>query len=185
MDQRTPARHRRPPARPRRSLAARLVRTLLLGGFAVFALGVLALLAAVMLTAQSLPSFREMMKSPQGQSVVIRAADGTELVTVGPSFGRWLAYDEIPPHMVDAMIAVEDRRFHWHPGVDPVGTARAFLANLRAGRTVQGGSTITQQLVRARLLPDEVVGPDADLYLRKAKEIIQAARLTETFPGQT
>ncbi|WP_194744161.1 transglycosylase domain-containing protein [Thermaurantiacus tibetensis] len=175
MDQRTPARHRRPPARPRRSLAARLVRTLLLGGFAVFALGVLALLAAVMLTAQSLPSFREMMKSPQGQSVVIRAADGTELVTVGPSFGRWLAYDEIPPHMVDAMIAVEDRRFHWHPGVDPVGTARAFLANLRAGRTVQGGSTITQQLARNLFLTNR------QTWDRKLREAILALAIERRF----
>ena len=49
----------------------------------------------------------------------------------------------------------------------------------------RGASTITQQLVRARLLPEDVVAPGADVYLRKAKEVIQSARVTEAFPGQT
>lgn len=175
MDQRTPARLRRPSGRPRRSWLARLVRPLLLGSFAAVAVAVLALLAAVMLTAQSLPTFREMMKSPQGQSVVVRAADGTELVTVGPSFGRWLAYDEIPPHMVAAMLAVEDRRFHWHPGVDPIGTARAFLVNLRAGETVQGGSTITQQLARNLFLTNRRT------WDRKLREAVLALAIERKF----
>jgi penicillin-binding protein 1A len=175
MDQRTPARLRRPSGRPRWSLPGRLLRTLLVTGFAVFAVAVLALLVAVMLTAQSLPTFREMMKSPQGQSVVVRAADGTELVTVGPSFGRWLAYDEIPPHMVAAMLAVEDRRFHWHPGVDPIGTARAFLVNLRAGANVQGGSTITQQLARNLFLTNRKT------WDRKIREAVLALAIERKF----
>ena len=95
-------------------------------GSALALLAVLGVSLAVALSMASLPSYPELMKSPQGQSVVIRAADGTELVTVGPSYGRWLPYAEIPEPMVEAMKAVEDRRFDWHPGVDPIGMARAL-----------------------------------------------------------
>ncbi len=171
MDQRTPPRLRRARAGPRGTFLGTLAGLL----FALLLLLVLGLLAAVWLTAQSLPSFREMMRSPQGQSVVIRAADGTELITVGPSFGRWLSYGEIPPHMIAAMTAVEDRRFHWHPGVDPIGTARALLANLRAGRTVQGGSTITQQLARNLFLTNR------QTWDRKIREAILALAIERRF----
>ena len=55
---------------------------------------------------------------------------------------------ELPPLLPKALVAVEDRRFYWHHGVDPVAIARALVADLRARRFVQGGSTLTQQLVR-------------------------------------
>ena len=53
-------------------------------------------------------------------------ASGSVLVSLGPSFGEWLNSDEIPSIMKDAMISVEDRRFRWHPGVDPVGVLRGI-----------------------------------------------------------
>ena len=56
--------------------------------------------------------------------------------------------DELPEHLIDAVVAVEDRRFYRHPGIDPKAIVRAFLANLRSGGVVQGGSTITQQLAK-------------------------------------
>jgi penicillin-binding protein 1B len=58
------------------------------------------------------------------------------------------ALDELPRVLVDAVIAVEDRRFHRHSGIDPRGVLRALVANLRSGEVVQGGSTITQQLAK-------------------------------------
>jgi penicillin-binding protein 1A len=175
MDQRTPRQHPEARRRRRPSFLARLLRGLLVWGFALTALATLALLAAVMLTAQSLPSFREMMKSPQGQSVVIRAADGTELRTVGPAFGRWLPYDRIPAHMVDAMIAVEDRRYDWHPGVDPIGIARSAIVNARAGEKVQGASTITQQLARNLFLTN------TQTYVRKLREVVLALAIERKY----
>ncbi len=175
MDQRTPPRRMRAAPKPRRSFLSRFLGSLFLWGFAAALLALLLLLVAVWMAASSLPGYRELMKSPQGQSVVIRASDGTELVTVGPSFGRWLSYQEIPPHMIDAMIAVEDRRFYWHPGVDPVGIARSFVVNQRAGRTVQGASTITQQLARNLFLTN------ARTYDRKLKEAVLAMALERTF----
>lgn len=157
---------RKKPRRPHPAI--RLARATLIWGAALLLLGIAALVAAVAFTASSLPTYQEMMRSPQGQSVVIRAADGTELVTVGPSFGRWLRYDEIPPEMIEAMKAVEDRRFDWHPGVDPIGTARALRVRLETGRWSQGGSTITQQLARNLFLTN------VRTFDRKAREAILA-----------
>ncbi len=80
---------------------------------------------------ESLPSFDELMNSPNGQSVEIRGADNSVLVSLGPSYGEWLPFARIPHTMTEAMIAVEDRRFYQHPGVDPIGIARVLAV---AGR---------------------------------------------------
>jgi len=175
MDQRTPPRLKRAAPKPRRSFLSRLVGGLVAWTLVLGLVATLALLAAVWLTARSLPTFEELMKSPQGQSVVVRASDGTELVTVGPSFGRWLPYARIPRHMVDAMVAVEDRRFDWHPGVDPLGVARAIRVNLAAGDTVQGGSTITQQLAKNLFLTN------SRTWDRKLREAVLALAIERRF----
>lgn len=62
--------------------------------------------------------------------------------------GRYVTIDTIPDHLAQAVVAVEDSRFYEHSGVDLIGIIRAFIANLRAGETVQGGSTITQQVAK-------------------------------------
>ncbi len=95
---------------------------------------------------------------------------------------RVLTYDQIPPLVLDATTGAEDRTFWTNQGFDLPAMANAAVDTLNgAGR---GASTITQQLVRARLLPEDVIAPGADVYLRKAKEVIQAARLTQAFPGE-
>ena len=83
--------------------------------------------------------------------------------------------DRVSPHMVHAIIAVEDRRFYRHFGIDPVRIFGAAFRNLRAGRIVQGGSTITQQLARAAQLSP------VRTYERKIREILVAARLEERY----
>ncbi len=136
---------------------------------------VLGLIAAVAIAWNSLPGFDEMMRSPNGQSVEIRAADDSVLVSLGPSYGEWLPYNRIPKTMTAAMIAVEDRRFWSHPGVDPIGIARAAVVNFRAGRNVQGASTITQQLARNVFLTSNKT------FGRKGREMVLALALERRF----
>ena len=93
-------------------------------------------------------SFEDLKASPNGQMIRVRAADGTVIQSLGPSFGRWLTVNQLPDEMKDAMVAVEDRRFYMHPGVDPIGITRSFWVRLQRGYWAQGGSTITQQLAR-------------------------------------
>ncbi|MCB1215092.1 MAG: PBP1A family penicillin-binding protein, partial [Deltaproteobacteria bacterium] len=83
--------------------------------------------------------------------------------------------DKIPKKLIQAFVASEDDRFFDHGGIDFYGIARAFLKNLQAGHTVQGGSTITQQLVKSILLSPE------QTYDRKIKEAILATRLENNF----
>lgn len=84
----------------------------------------------------------------------ILARDGTVLSERGTAHD-FMPIDLLPAHVTGAVVATEDRRFYEHWGVDPAGLARAMLANLRAGRFVQGGSTITQQLAKNLFLSPE------------------------------
>ncbi len=143
--------------------------------FIVGLIGVIALAAAIAITYSSLPTFDEMMRSPNGQSVEIRGADNSVLVSLGPSYGEWLPYGRIPKTMTGAMIAVEDRRFFGHPGIDPIGMARSAVVNFKAGRNVQGASTITQQLARNVFLTS------TKTFGRKGREIILALALERKF----
>lgn len=84
----------------------------------------------------------------------IVARDGTLIAKRGAAHD-YMPIDMIPKHVVDAVVATEDRRFFKHWGLDPAGLLRAAFANLRAGRFVQGGSTLTQQLAKNLFLTSE------------------------------
>src|SRR6476660_10206407 len=122
----------------------------ILKGFAYAALlGLLGLIVAVAVATAYLPGYGDLTKRTDlGQMIRVRAANGQVLVSLGPSFGKWLPYDQIPPEMRAAMIAVEDKRFRSHIGVDPIGIARSLAVRIKTGHFRQGGSTITQQLAR-------------------------------------
>ena len=139
-------------------------------------LGLIALGVAVAIAVASLPDYDQLRRRADlGQMVRVRAADGTLLVSLGPSFGRWLSYDEITPTMRAAMIAVEDKRFRSHIGVDPIGVARSFKVRFESGRWRQGGSTITQQLARNIFLTN------SRTFGRKVKEGVLALALERKF----
>ncbi|MBX4925949.1 PBP1A family penicillin-binding protein [Rhizobium binae] len=100
--------------------------------------------------------------------VVLETADGAPLVRQGPYQGPYARYDQFPPYLIDAVLSIEDRRFMDHFGIDPRGIVRAFLRNLEAGSVVEGGSTITQQLIKLQYL-------DSDRTIkRKIQEVVIA-----------
>ncbi|HLL29784.1 MAG TPA: PBP1A family penicillin-binding protein, partial [Allosphingosinicella sp.] len=139
-------------------------------------LALVALVVAVGVAMGSLPSYQELVRRDDlGQMIRVKAADGSELVALGPSFGEWLSYDQIPDIMKDAMVAVEDKRFRSHIGVDPIGLARATRVRVSKGRWTQGGSTITQQLARNIFLTN------SRTFGRKAREGVLALALERRF----
>jgi len=88
-------------------------------------------------------------------SVTVLADDGTVLGVRGPLYARPVTLDSLPAYVPQAFIAIEDRRFYDHAGFDRRAIARSMLVNLRAGRIVQGGSTLTMQLVKNLVLSPE------------------------------
>ena len=162
------------PSRPRSSWRRRFVLLLkVLAGIAILALG--ALVIAIYIARAQLPSFESLKSSPNGQMIRVHAADGSVIVSMGPSFGEWLSYGQIPAVMRDATVAVEDRRFRSHLGVDPVGIARSVKVRFDRGRWTQGGSTITQQLARNVFLNNQ------KKFGRKFREWILAFALERKF----
>src|SRR4028119_751384 len=148
---RHPVRPRTPtaqPSQPSRGLGGWLMRFVKWG--VVLALfGLIALGVAVAVAYSQLPSYQSLSnRSDLGQNIRVRSADGRLLVQLGPNLGQWIPYEDIPETMRAAMIAVEDKRFRSHPGVDPIGMARSVKVRFDTGRWSQGGSTITQQLAR-------------------------------------
>ncbi len=109
------------------------------------------------------------------QAVVIKAANGATLVTQGPIYGDWVQYSEAPEVLVRAFMAVEDRHFFNHSGIDIRGLGRAVVSNLAAGRVRAGGSTITQQLAKNLFLSNERT------MKRKAQELLLAFWLEQKF----
>ena len=105
----------------------------------------------------------------------VHAIDGTVLVSIGPSYGEWLSIEQIPGTMKSAMVAVEDRRFRSHIGVDPIGIMRSVQVRITGGTWRQGGSTITQQLARNVFLTNNKT------WTRKIREMILALAIERKF----
>jgi penicillin-binding protein 1A len=138
--------------------------------------GLIGLIVAVGVAIASLPGYEQLTKrSDLGQMIRMRASNGAVLVSLGPSFGNWLRYEDIPPQMRAAMISVEDKRFRSHIGVDPLGVARSVKVRFQEGRWTQGGSTITQQLARNIFLTN------SRTFGRKIKEAVLALAIERKF----
>ncbi len=102
-------------------------------------------------------------------------ARGGEFIAERGMRRAYVPYKDIPPHLIKAVLATEDRRFFYHFGLDPAGLARAAIANYRSGEVQQGGSTITQQLAKNLFL-----APKRSLS-RKAEEFFLALWLEHRF----
>ncbi len=152
------------------------LKRLFIWGTALTLLALLFLGFAVGFAASSLPDYATLKATQPGQTILVRARDGRELVEIGPSFGEWLTYDDIPENMTNAMVAVEDKRFRSHIGVDPVRLTGALVEGITGSRSRLGGtSTITQQLARNLFLNNN---RSLD---RKAREAVLAMALEWKF----
>ncbi len=130
---------------------------------------------------QELPDVSTLKTAGRRPSVTIQASDGTVIGTYGDLREDILRVKDLPPHLPQALMAVEDNRFYSHFGVDVIGLARAMYSNYKAGRVVQGGSTITQQLAKNFLLTQKLF-PVTDRSLkRKVQEVLLAFWLEWNF----
>ncbi len=153
-----------------------LFSTLLLFG----AVGLVSTVAAYNYFASGLPDPAEELTAVRfaEQTEVWDRTDKVELARFGEFKREVVTFGEIPPELVDATTAIEDKTFWENAGFDPVGIVAAGLDTLRGNE--RGASTITQQLVRGLLLPEETLA--GSRYERKIKEIIQSIRLTQALP---
>jgi penicillin-binding protein 1A len=133
-------------------------------------LGGIGLYATFASTLPSLPDF-ERYRLEAAESTRVRAWDGTDLAELASERREILPLEAFPKTLLQAFVAIEDRRFYEHSGLDYRGMLRALVANLRAGHVVQGGSTITQQVARSFLRSSE------QTLQRKIREAILARRL--------
>src|SRR3954469_411938 len=157
---------------------------LLFASMAVVALfGLVAVVGVFALYSQGLQPATDLEKIQfSSQSVIYDRTGTVQLATFGGGQGRVpVTYDQIPPILIDATTAIEDKSFWTNEGVDPVGIVSAALDSVRGDS--RGASTITQQLVRQRLLDADLVQDPGRVIERKVKEIIQSVRVTEAYPG--
>jgi membrane peptidoglycan carboxypeptidase len=185
-----PLRRARPRAR-RRSAPSWVFRGVVLVTLLVLLVGVTAVGATGFVAFSSYATLSRDLPDPEAlatlsfeePTIVYDRSGKVELGRFERASRQVVGYRDLPPLVLDATTTAEDRTFWANDGYDLQAMIAAAIETIQGdGR---GASTITQQLVRARLLPAEVVDPTADVYVRKAKEIIQSARLTEAFPGQT
>ncbi|MCB9948098.1 MAG: PBP1A family penicillin-binding protein [Rhodospirillaceae bacterium] len=117
--------------------------------------GMVALLGVVAYFAYDMPRTGDVVVAERRPALTVLAADGSAIARYGEMTGDAVHVDELPRHLIDAVVAIEDRRFYSHFGLDPFGIVRAVYRNIRAGRMSQGGSTITQQLAKNLFLTHE------------------------------
>jgi len=148
-----------------------------LGGLVVLLAGLIALWLAWLWAFEDIPdapdTLEELWETRREASYTVLGADGAVLGVRGPRYGRPVELEELPAHLAQAFLAIEDQSFFEHNGVDYRAMIRALFANMRAGEIVQGGSTLTMQLVKNLILhPDQT-------FQRKVQEMRLAMELEE------
>jgi len=144
-------------------------------GFVLSIWGVIGLAGVIAYHAMQLPPASEWRVPERPPNVRIIANDGQLLANRGDTGGEQIRLEQLPAYLPNAVIAIEDRRFRSHFGLDPIGLTRAMVVNVQAGRFVQGGSTLTQQLAKNLFLTaDRTIS-------RKIQELILAVWLEATY----
>ncbi|GJD93290.1 transglycosylase domain-containing protein [Methylobacterium iners] len=146
-----PRRASKPKRKARRPLLGRLIYA----GLVLSLWGVIAVAGLVAYHASQLPPIDQLAVPKRPPNIAILASDGSLLANRGETGGRVVSIKELPPHLPRAFVAIEDRRFYSHLGIDPVGITRAMTQNLTRRGLAQGGSTLTQQLAKNLFLTPE------------------------------
>jgi penicillin-binding protein 1A len=173
------ARLERQRRRRRRGGAARVIIITITVLIACMVIGVLSAVGYVVGIANSAPDLASLRPQDPGRNSVVYAADGQKLGTIANDVLRTpIDSKAMPQNVRDATVAIEDQRFYQHKGVDFEGVIRAALKNTTSGKTVQGGSTLTMQLIRNIYISGERT------FKRKVREAKLAEELENVHPGR-
>ena len=152
-----------------------LLRRAVYWSFVLCIWGGIALAGTVIYFAAKMPQTTTWSIPDRPPNVKIVSVEGDLIANRGASGGEAISLHDMSPYLPEAVVAIEDRRFYSHFGVDPIGFARAMAANVMSGRLVQGGSTITQQLAKNLFLtPDRTIE-------RKVQEVLLALWLEQKY----
>ena len=154
------------------------LQRLLYWGMVLGIWGAIFLLVFFAVFARDLPDTSALYEIDRQPSITYLDRNGALIAVRGTQQAPPADLDALPDYVPAAFVAIEDRRFYMHPGFDPIGMSRAMAANMRAGRVVQGGSTLTQQLAKNLFLT-----PDQNLK-RKVQELMLAVWLEMKFSKQ-
>ena len=160
-----------PPALRRRNLSWRVLRWLVIAAI----WGALAAALLLLWFGRDLPRPETALDAARRPGLTLQDRAGRTFATFGDVVGDPLRLSDLPHALAAAAVAVEDRRFYHHYGIDGIGVARAMFVNLRAGRLVQGGSTLTQQVAKNLFLTN------ARTFRRKVQELMLTVWLERTF----
>lgn len=152
----------------------RLVKTLAVLAVLAFA-GVLAVLGLFFYISIDLPQINSLKDYNPPMNSQILSRDGEVLLDIGKETRDVVEFKDIPPRVVGAFLSAEDDNFYNHEGIDYLGIVRAFVVNMKEGRLVQGGSTITQQVAKSLLLSKERT------LSRKVKDLLLARKIEQKF----
>ena len=158
-------------AKPDRSFLKKLLMRLA----TVMVWGIIAVIGLLAFYAYDLPDVDQALAATRRPTITLKARDNTHLMTLGDIHGLPVGLNELPAALSQAVLATEDRRFYSHFGLDLIGLARATFSNISAGRIVQGGSTLTQQVAKNLFLT-----PERTLK-RKVQELMLALWLEQKF----
>jgi len=137
--------------KPRRSLLGRLVYW----AFVLSVWGVIAVAGLFAYYASQLPPIDQLAVPKRPPNIAILAEDGSLIANRGDTGGAAVHLSELPPYLPKAFVAIEDRRFYQHFGVDPIGIGRALVRDVTGHGGMEGGSTLTQQLAKNLFLTQE------------------------------
>jgi penicillin-binding protein 1A len=152
----------------------RLVKTLAVLAI-LFLFGVFSVIGVFFYISSDLPQINSLKDYNPPMNSKILSKDGEVLLEIGQETRDVVAFNKIPPRIVGAFLAAEDDNFYNHEGIDYYGIMRAFIVNMKEGRLVQGGSTITQQVAKSFLLTKERT------LSRKIKDLLLARKIEQKF----